>query len=129
VRIASTRSPRADAPPQTNERCAISKPEPASLPRSCPRSFLPLAVARFVRMTRKRSRCSLRQDDNTPLAPLRTTSTVARPFFPLRGSAGALARSPFATSAPRTPAADHSPRRDPFAVRAERVAPFALISS
>jgi len=26
------------------ERCAISEPEPASLARSCPRSFLPLAL-------------------------------------------------------------------------------------
>ena len=26
------------------DRCAISKPEPASQARSCPRSFLPLAL-------------------------------------------------------------------------------------
>ena len=39
---------------QTKDRCAIAKPEPASLTRSCPRSVPPVAIAPVVRMTRRR---------------------------------------------------------------------------
>jgi hypothetical protein len=53
------------------ERCAISKPVPASLARSCPRSLLP-------------SRCSGPQDDTPTL--LRSCCSDRDPFLPSRCS-------------------------------------------
>ena len=64
------------------ERCAISKPVPASLTRSCPRSFLPSRCSgrqddtKNLKLSGGRSHCSLRQDDTDCRA--HRTGTIVR---------------------------------------------------
>jgi hypothetical protein len=60
---ASDENPQACAMTSAKERFAISKPVPASLARSCPRSFLPLALLASVRMTDESRDARFGQDD------------------------------------------------------------------